>query len=491
MVKMEHKTLLVTLAIILLLATPFITHESLAQSNSLALEAEQHWPTYQIGGTCCFGTNNLFVADVDNDDTAEIVTGGYMYEETNNTTTREAPLKIWSWNGSNIILEKSSQWAGYIGAIHAADADNDGIVEILTAGSMGNASGYCPVLRVWNCNEDNLVLRTSYEGVAVGSIFVGDVDGDGNPEIITAGRDYNETQYNAGLRVWHLQDDSLKLQNSAQWGATNTTVVNSVCASDLDNDGKIEVITGGYANELQNSSGQLLIWSWKEGFLVQASAEWQLVKGVFGLTSAGGVQGNTVVNNVKVADVDTDGIPEIVTGGFTYDGQKTIAQLRIWRWNAQGMALEKSQEWATKDITEVKSVAIDDVDGDGKKEIMTSGVAATYGGFGDGNDTQELAQLKVWSWDGKNLSLEQSQDWVIGDGVCAWNVASGDFDNDGTVEIVTVGCMYINNLCDPDMRIWSISTPLPSDLIIAAVAGIVILTLAGTYLIIKKHQNKS
>jgi hypothetical protein len=70
-------------------------------------------------------------------------------------------------------------------------------------------------------------------------------------------------------------------------------------------------------------------------------------------------------------------------------------------------------------------------------------------------------------------------------------VASGDFDNDGTVEIVTVGCMYINNLCDPDMRIWSISTPLPSDLIIAAVAGIVILTLAGTYLIIKKHQNKS
>jgi hypothetical protein len=35
-----------------------------------------------------------------------------------------------------------------------------------------------------------------------------------------------------------------------------------VYAYDLNNDGQTEIITGGYANELQNSSGQLRIWQW-------------------------------------------------------------------------------------------------------------------------------------------------------------------------------------------------------------------------------------
>ena len=36
-------------------------------------------------------------------------------------------------------------------------------------------------------------------------------------------------------------------------------------------------------------------------------------------------------------------------------------------------------------------------------------------------------------------------------------MATGDVDEDGTVEILTVGCMYVSALCDPDLRIWSIA----------------------------------
>lgn len=484
---MKHKNLFIILAIFLF-SFPLIAQEGVAQPT-LVLEAEQHWPTYRVGGTCCFGSNNLFVADVDGDGTTEIVTGGYMYEEANSTVRSEAPFKIWSWNGENVTLEKSNQWAGIISAIHAADADNDGTVEILTAGSIVNGSGYYGVLRAWNCNGDALVLRASCEEATASSISISDLDGDGATEIVTVGRYYDAMHYSVGLRVWHLEDNSLTLQDSGTWGVNNTASASSVCAYDLDNDNQIEIITGGYANELKNSSGQLRIWRWnKEGFSLEASKEWKLVEGAYGLTSVGSVQGNTVINNVKVDDVDADGTPEIVTGGFTYDGQKTNAQLRVWCWNSERLELEKSQEWTTSDITEVKSVAIGDVDGDGRKEILTSGVSATYGGFGDQNDTQELAQLKVWGWDGKNLMLEQSQEWVIGEGVCAWNVGSGDFDNDGIVEIVTVGCMYIDNLCDPDMRIWSIAAPLPIELIIVPVVSVAVVVLAGTYLLIKKFR---
>ena len=174
--------------------------------------------------------------------------------------------------------------------------------------------------------------------------------------------------------------------------------------------------------------------------------------------------GNTMVNNLKVYDLDDDDTPEIVTGGWTYDGEKTNAQLRIWNWNGHTLILEKSHEWITEDITEIKAIAIDDVDDDEHVDIVTSGLTSVYGSFNNTEATPNAAQLRVWSWNGETLTLKQNKDWTIGDGVVAWNVATGDVDEDGTVEIVTVGCMGMSGLCDPDLRIWSIpkeSTALP------------------------------
>jgi hypothetical protein len=70
--------------------------------------------------------------------------------------------------------------------------------------------------------------------------------------------------------------------------------------------------------------------------------------------------------------------------------------------------------------------------------------------------------LKVWSWSSADFVAEESANWTIGEGVCAWNTASGDIDKDGTVEIVTVGCMYIETLCDPDLRIWHVAQAVAS-----------------------------
>jgi len=166
--------------------------------------------------------------------------------------------------------------------------------------------------------------------------------------------------------------------------------------------------------------------------------------------------GNTIVNKVNVADVDGNGIPEIVTGGFSYDGAKAEGQFRIWNWSGGVLNLEKSWEWVNLDITQITSMSINDVDGDGKKEIVTSGVTAGYGSWAQNAPNKERAELKVWSWDGSNSTLEQSRDWIVGEGVCAWSVGTGDLDNDGVVEMVTVGCMYTGNMCDPDLRVWSL-----------------------------------
>ncbi|MEM3378239.1 MAG: VCBS repeat-containing protein [Candidatus Bathyarchaeia archaeon] len=462
------------------------------QPYALILKAEQHWETYGVGGTCIHGSHNLHLADVDGDGVMEVVTGGLMYQlQEGKRLTLEAPLKIWRWNGQNLTLEKSHKWTGTIECVYAADVDNDGIVEIITAGSLITDTSVSSALRVWSYNGKELTLKASREGTYDGAIFASDLDSDGTLDIITIGRDSLVNWSSTQLAAWRLREGNLTMQGAPQRFAANVTSASTVYACDLNFDGEIEVITAGYSGKLENSSGQLRVWHWNGAeFLLRTNAEWRSVEDGYGLTIAGGVQGNTVVNSVKIGDVDGDASAEIVTGGFTYTGECIAAQLGIWSWNGTALLLEGSREWTSDYLTEVKCVSLGDVDGDLHMEIVTSGIVAAYGSFNTSQTKPNHAQLRVWSWNGETLSLEHSRDWTIGDGVCAWNVGAGDLDNDGKMEIVTVGCMGINNLCDPDMRIWSIAPTLPIEFTTAASASATIVILISAYFLSKKSRSE-
>jgi hypothetical protein len=320
------------------------------------------------------------------------------------------------------------------------------------------------------------------------------VDKNGAPDILTAGRALDGNKSSAILCVWQWDGNTLVLRKSVEWCAASSARANSVYAYDLNNDGEVEIVTGGYDNDITNSSGQVRIWHWDgEELSLRMNEEWRLVEGVYGLTFAGGPMGNTMVNNLKVGDVDGDGTAEIVTGGFTYDDEKVNGQLRIWNWSGDLLFLEKSHEWITEDITEVKAMSINDVDGDDQMDIVTSGITAVYGSFSDVDTVPEAAQLRVWSWDSKVLTLKHEVDWHVGEGVCAWNVGTGDVDKDGVVEIVTVGCMYVSALCDPDLRIWSVESQSESLLypVLTAVGVLVAVVLVVMFLFFRKRRNQS
>ena len=460
-----------------------------SQTEDFNLEAEQNWDTYTIGGTCVYGTQNIFVGDVNGDGAMEILTGGFAYNTVNGSRTgSEAPLRIWSWNGQNVTLKASDSWRGSILCLYAADVDGDETVEIITAGYYRNETGdytsYC--LRIWRLNEQELSLEAQYEGKSVNSISISDVDKDGIKEIVTVGRLRKDSLITGQLCLWHLEGNSLSLADQLELDLANVTNANSVCASDLDNDGNVEVVVGGYSDSLNNSKGQLSIWQWNGAeFFLKANEMWQLVPGVSAKTIAGGVQGNTVVNNVKVADLDGDGFEEIVFGGFAFDGEKVNAQLGVWRWDGMVLSRLCSLEWATDYLTEVKSISLDDVDNDGRIEAVTSGMTAAEDSFKNTEAPHDRGQLRVWGFNGTNLALEQSAEWTFDDGACAWNVGNGDVDNDGVLEIITVGCTALGSLCDPDMRIWSISnvSATPNYLPYILVAGVLVLVFAFAILI--------
>ncbi len=472
--------------VLLLLFSTLISGITFGQSDDLILEWEQHWDTYGISGTCCHGANNFFVGDIDNDEIEELITGGFSYTRKNGTRVNvEAPLRIWNWNGKNLTCEHSQNWAGSIHSLYASDIDNDSLTEIITGGTIVDSSGVIPQINILTYDGSATAQKGSYEGISANSIFVAQIIKDENPLIITSGRTVQENRSFAQLCVFQWNENKLVLLDSQQWCASKEANAYSVSANDLNNDGEIEIVTGGYDNDLTNSSGQLRIWNWIDNQLVLVeNNEWRLVDGVYGKTVSGLPMGNTMINNVKLDDVDSDGILEIVTGGWSYDGEKTNAQLKILNWNGQEMILEESFEWVTNDINEIKAISLSDVDRDGEIEIVTSGITAVYGSFNNPESTPDHAQLRIFSWKDNNLELEQSKDWTIGDGVVVWSLATEDIDNDGTVEIITVGCMGSSGLCDPDLRIWSIVPPKNSLVAIQNLIIAVIVILSGIGIVI-------
>ncbi len=463
-----------------------------AQNNALILEWEQHWPTYGVGGTCNFGTHNFFVGDVDADGVVELVTGGMTYSgDYHGASEVEAPFGIWNWDGQNFTLEAYHPWKGLLRTIHADDLDGNGKPEIITGGYVSNTTDSSSLIQVWNWDNEDIVMKSSFEGISAASIHTGDVDDDGIAEIFAAGTIVRNNTAFARLCVLRWDGENTSLLKSYEWRAGEGAGAKSVCVSDLDSDGVLEVVTGGYDYGLTNSSGQLRVWQWDgEELQLKANEEWRLVEDGYGVTVTGDPMGNTLVENVKVGDVDGDGVSELVTGGFAFDGEKVNAQLRIWSWNSMNLILEGSREWFVEDITEVKAVALSDVNDDGDLEILVSGGTAVYGGF-DVDTKPEAAFLTIWNWDGEILRLQHEEDWTIGEGVFAWNVGAGDVDNDGNTEIVTVGCMYVNQLCDPDLRIWSLfvsESAGPPEYFVFAVAGIMVavLTVLGLYFGVKK-----
>jgi hypothetical protein len=264
-----------------------------------------------------------------------------------------------------------------------------------------------------------------------------------------------------------------------------------VYAGDLNNDGSIEIVTTGFVNQPTNSSGQLRVWAFYGAEIsLRAATEWRTAEGYAVDVTGNNIMGNTMAYKIKVSDVDGDGYSEIVTGGFTYDGENASAQLRIWNWTGQDLNAETNYVWQNLGITELKSISIDDVDEDGKEEIVTSGLTAGKGSWAAGASDKTRAELKVWNWDGNSLALKQNETWIIGEGVAAWNLGTGDLNNDGDTEIVSVGCMYTNNLCDPDLRIWNLQTAPTSFpyTIIFASGAIAAALIVGVFFVARRKR---
>ncbi len=390
---------------------------------AFALESVTAWEWAE--STECYASA---VGDVDGDGSKEIVTGGYYSDGIHDVA------QLCVWNGSNLAPEDVTAWYWtsdtYITSVAVGDVDADDSVEIVTGGYYYDGERAVAQLCVWNGSTLTLEDVTAWYWTSdtyITSVAVGDVDADDSVEVVTGGYYFDDTRDVAQLCVW--SGSALALENVKIWWWMGNTSICSVAVGDVDNDGSVEVVTGGYYFDDTCDVAQLCVWSGSMLTLETLTA-WYWTS-------------NTYIESVAVGDVDADGSVEVVTGGYYYDGTRSVAQLCVW--SGSTLALEDATLWYWTDDTLIQSLAVSDVDGDQSVEIVTGGR------YWDG--AQSVAQLCVWS--GSTLTLEDVTAWYWTSDTYIESVAVGDVNADDSVEIVAGGYyLGIGDTSNAQLTVW-------------------------------------
>ena len=414
------------LALAVVIAAPLLMLQSLsAASMSKSVQG-------QYGAGSSFNDAKLTACDIDGDGQQEILAGnmnGIMY-----CFTATAQIK-WAFNCHAAIR----------GGAACYDVDGDGKKEVF----FGDMNGV-----VWGLGCNGVVLSQwgwpkatpntdGFVGV-YGTPAIGDINGDGAPEIVTG-------CYGHYIYAWCFNGTLLP----GFPFDTKDTIWSSPALADIDRDGLKEIIIGG---DSTGGNG----WTYPAGGLLWV------------LNGDGSVQPGfpqctpeVLWSSPAVADINNDGWLEIVIGTghyYTATGHLSTQGFVVYAFGCHGNRCAGFP--VPVPGCTMSSPAIGDVDGDGIKEIAI----ACYPVAGRGADRIMLIKgnsgAKMWeipAFGGPNraspaladVNSDGKPEFVMGSGQaigawdiwgnCVWNqvldnfvITSpcvGDFDHDGRVEV--------------------------------------------------------
>lgn len=243
------------------------------------------------------------------------------------------------------------------------DLDNDGIKEIVVPTM--NA------IHAMNADGSTRAGFPFYPGSGCdisGSVTAGDLNGDGKPELVFPCWAYPMSRgtINAidalGRQVAGFPAGAV---NTTAFGATGAAARGHVAMSDLNGDGRPEIISSGIMNNNDMSRGQV--------FAVVVNGQGQTQAGWPQLLPTFSFNSDIALTNGRnmLADVDRDGIDEIVINDLTSGGSG--ARLAVYR--ANGTLLRSI------DLSAQLKLAFDplfaDMNGDGTQEFVTVGCKST------------------------------------------------------------------------------------------------------------------
>ncbi|MEM2970310.1 MAG: VCBS repeat-containing protein, partial [Candidatus Bathyarchaeia archaeon] len=312
--------------------------------------------------------------------------------------------------------------------------------------------------------ENGLTLEKSHAWSTDGESYTNavaarDIDNDGITEMVTVGYFHNSTTdyYDGEMNIWSWNGTELTSEHNEyfhpEYTTSNDTHFNAVALSNVDNDTDIEVIGAGYGNFLFvislfpipkfvfQEQGFLFVGNWNGSSLTRkAFTRWP-----------DNENETTRFLDLAVGDVDKDNVVEIVAVGYrNMTGPAGFhGVITIWNITEGNLVLEASYEKMISGETIWRSVSINDVDDDGELEIVI------VGDFYDKNLKQRCATLRICTWDGSTLDWELGYQWYTYSETYANAVTTGDIDEDGIPEIITIGYHANGEIVNAQLRVWS------------------------------------
>jgi hypothetical protein len=286
-------------------------------------------------------------------------------------------------------------------AVYADDIDDDGDLDVLSANSWDNKIAWYENTNGQGIFSGQQVITTSADYAT--AVFTSDIDGDGKMDVLSSSKDDNKI-------AWYKNLDGQGNFGNEQTITTNALNANTVFAADLDNDGDIDVF----------SSSQNKYIAWHEN-----------------LDGLGTFQAHQIGNEsilslrcINIVDLDNDGDQDVITASEVDD---KIA----WFENKNGLGDFEKQQIIPKYVLKPSNVNYSDINGDGHVDLLSFDNGST------GNQGTKLAWYE--NLDGSGNFGDQNV--ITSSAYLFSNVIGCDLDGDGDMDI-------LSSSSSPDKVVW-------------------------------------
>ena len=333
-------------------------------------------------------------ADVDNDGDKDVLIigkGGPIL------TT----LYLNNGSGSFTVLPNPSLVNVYGGDVKFLDADNDGDLDVFITGSTSSPSNTANLYLNNGSGIYTLSTGSNFELMRGGKNDIGDVDGDGDIDIITTGQNpsgnsVTKLYLNNGSGIFNPQTSSPF--TNLQYGAARFI--------DIDNDGDLDLLLCG-----ENNTGQPKT----ELYTNNGS-------GIFTLNTSSIVDGFTN-SDIAIGDIDNDGDIDFIICGQSGANIATKLYLN----NSSGVFSELTG--APFAPVMLGTVKLADFDNDGDLDVYVMGT-------GPGGGSAVIA--KIYANMGTNTFIEAAS--IVG--AYFSSAAIADVNGDNKVDIIHSGTSF-------------------------------------------------